>query len=104
MRRKTEEEENNNKNNKTSKKFSPFEHLINDLVELCKDPISGVLMEQPTSLPSGNVYNKSVATSILKGRYKKFNEPRVVNKFRKDNFTNKLIKIVQKYQKKKFKN
>lgn len=95
LHRKYEEEE----FKRSKKEGSPFQCLMRDLASLCKDPVTGVLMNEPTSLPSGNIYEKKIANSIMAGRYKKFNEPNMINKFREDNFTKKLTQIVKKYQK-----
>ncbi|CAI2379899.1 unnamed protein product [Moneuplotes crassus] len=78
---------------------SPYESLIVDLIKICKDPVKGTVMRDPVSLPSGEVYDADTAKKIRKGKITTFNEPKVPNMFREDKFTNRLIKIVEKYEK-----
>ena len=81
-----------------AKKSDYFEDLLKELNQLCKCRITKKQFKDPTSVPSGNIYERKVAMSILKGKYKNLGESTEPNLFRGDKFTQKLIQIISKYK------
>ena len=78
---------------------SPFECLFNDLVKLCKCPVTGKVMKNPISLPSGRIYDSTAVNRVLKGKIPGVVEEKTPDLFRKDVFTMKLVKLVERYKK-----
>ena len=77
---------------------SPFDTFIKELQAICRCKGTKKTMVNPVSMPSGHVFDRHIAESILKGQFKKLNQSTAPNVLRHDKFTRSLIMLLNKFK------
>ena len=77
---------------------SPFDTFIKELQTICRCKGTKKTMVNPVSMPSGHVFDRHVAESIIRGQFKRLNQPTAPNVLRHDKFTRSLMTLLNKFK------